>query len=146
MKFMVLHGPNLNKLGTREPEIYGSYTLEDVNSKISEKAAELGVDVVFFQENEEGKLVDRIQEAKDTVDGIIINPAAYTHTSIALRDALSFSDLPSVEVHLSNIHKREEFRHKSYTAAVVDAQITGCKWVGYLLALDYLTLKLRSTI
>jgi len=135
MKILVVNGPNLNLLGRREPGIYGSRSLADINSGLAALAAANGAQLEFFQSNTEGALVDAIQDAAGRFDGIIINPAAYTHTSIALRDALSAIALPTVEVHLSNVYSREEFRHKSLTAPVVLGQITGFGPVGYELAL-----------
>ena len=117
MKILVLHGPNLNLLGTREPSIYGEFTLNDINQAISAFAEELGMELTIFQSNSESAMIDRIHSAIGTCDGIIINPAAYTHTSVAIRDALSAAALPTVEVHLSNIHSREEFRSRSFIAA-----------------------------
>jgi 3-dehydroquinate dehydratase-2 len=135
MKFLVLHGPNLNMLGTREPGIYGSRTLEDINASLSELSALLGVDLSFFQSNCEGELIDAIQGTVRDCHGILINPAAYTHTSIAIRDALSAAGLPCVEVHLSNIHCREAFRHTSLIAPVAVGQICGFGSDSYLLGL-----------
>jgi 3-dehydroquinate dehydratase II len=135
MKILVLHGPNLNLLGTREPAIYGKLTLDEINSAISALALELGIEATIFQSNTEGALIDKIQSAIGSYDGILINPAAYTHTSVAIRDALSAAGLPTVEVHLSNIHSREEFRTKSYIAPVVVGQISGFGLDSYLLAL-----------
>lgn len=132
---LILNGPNLNLLGTREPGIYGSETLADVERLCHETAATLGLTVDFRQTNTEGVLLDAIHEARSSMAGIIINPAAYSHTSIALMDALSACDLPVVEVHLSNIHKREAFRHLSYVSKVADAVIAGCGPQGYALAL-----------
>jgi len=135
MKFMVLHGPNLNLLGTREPEVYGSQTLADINESLQELSLELGCELSFFQSNSEGELIDSIQSAAHNCHGILINPAAYTHTSIAIRDALSAVGLPSVEVHLSNIHRRETFRHTSMVAPVAIGQICGFGSDSYLLGL-----------
>jgi 3-dehydroquinate dehydratase-2 len=135
MKILVLHGPNLNLLGTREPEVYGRLTLADINDAIARLAVELGTEVECFQSNGEGALIDKIHAAAATCDGILINPAAYTHTSVALRDALAAVALPAVEVHLSNVHRREEFRSKSYTAPVVLGQIAGFGLDSYLLGL-----------
>lgn len=136
MRILVLHGPNLQLLGCREPEVYGVDTLDDINRAIASKALELQVDVDYFQSNSEGELVTRIGDAFGTCDGLLINPAAYTHTSIALRDAIKAVDLPCVEVHLSNISQRESFRHASCTAGVCIAQIAGFGGKGYLLALE----------
>jgi 3-dehydroquinate dehydratase-2 len=135
MKFLVLHGPNLNLLGNREPEIYGTRTLDDINSLLEKLAVELGCSLLFFQSNSEGELINAIQEAAVGCDGILINPAAYTHTSIAIRDALSSAGIPCVEVHLSNIHGRESFRRKSLTAPVAVGQICGFGIDSYLLGL-----------
>ena len=136
MKILVLHGPNLQLLGRREPEVYGVDTLESINQALRDKAAAMQVGLECFQSNHEGELVTRIGDAMGCWDGLIINPAAYTHTSIALRDAIKAVDLPCVEVHLSNISQRENFRHVSYTAGVCIAQIAGFGGKGYLLALE----------
>ncbi len=136
MKFLVINGPNLNMLGTREPEKYGTTTLFDIEKEISAHANKNNIEVNFFQSNIEGEIVTAIQKAKGIYDGIIINPAAYTHTSVALRDAILAVAIPTVEIHLSNIHTREEFRHYSYTAPVCIGQITGFGKFGYIMALD----------
>lgn len=133
---LILNGPNLNMLGTREPEIYGSETLADIEARCRSRAETLGVDVDFRQSNIEGELVGWIQEARTSASGIIINAAAYTHTSVALLDALNTCDMPIVEVHLSNIHQRESFRHKSYIARAADGMICGLGSLGYELALE----------
>jgi 3-dehydroquinate dehydratase-2 len=135
---LVIHGPNLNMLGTREPDIYGHQTLEEIDAALSAQADRLGLHIETFQSNHEGDMVDKIQQAHDSFHGIIINPAAYTHTSIAIRDALSLLNIPVVEVHLSNIYKRESFRRTSMISAVVTAQISGLGSHGYLLALEAL--------
>jgi 3-dehydroquinate dehydratase-2 len=143
LRIRVLHGPNLNLLGTREQSIYGTLSLNALNLAITKLAKELAVKVDLRQSNSEGELVSWIQEARTGHDGIIINPAAYTHTSIAIRDAIAAVGLPTVEVHLSNIHQREEFRHRSYVTGVAIGQIAGLGPTGYLLALrglhDHLT-------
>lgn len=135
MKILVLHGPNLNLLGTREPGVYGSVTLEEINRMLSSLASEIGCELEIFQSNSEGALVDKIQAAAQGFAGILINPAAYTHTSVALRDALAAVGLPTVEVHLSNIHSREEFRRHSYIAPIAMGQICGFGPDSYLLGL-----------
>ncbi|GAA5104825.1 type II 3-dehydroquinate dehydratase [Bartonella jaculi] len=134
----VLNGPNLNFLGKREPEIYGTETLEDIEQFCREWAKRLGITVHFHQSNCEGQLVEWIQAAIDVSAGLIINPAAYSHTSVALLDALKMFSGPKVEVHLSNIYQREAFRHHSYTSSGVDAVITGCGSEGYRFALEYI--------
>lgn len=135
LKFLILHGPNLNLLGKREPGIYGSQTLEDINSSLEQLSADLGCELSFFQSNSEGELIDAIQAAVRVFHGVLINPAAYTHTSIAIRDALSAVGIPCVEVHLSNIHRRETFRHISMIAPVAIGQICGFGQDSYLLGL-----------
>jgi len=136
MKILFLNGPNLNLLGQREPEVYGRTTLGEIEAKVREKARKLGVDVEFRQSNLEGELVDWIQQAKKQFDVIVLNAAAYTHTSIALRDAIVATKVPTIEIHLSNIHAREEFRHKSLIAPVCRGQILGFGVDSYLLALE----------
>ena len=135
MKILIINGPNLNLLGDREKENYGEETLDTINSEMKDLTKQLSVEVEFFQSNTEGAIVDKIQGAKRIFDGIIINPAAYTHTSIALRDALLAVKIPAVEVHLSNIYSREEFRNHSYIAPVCIGQISGFRKNSYLLAL-----------
>ena len=135
-KILIMNGPNLNLLGTREPEIYGSLTLADIHERLRCRANEAGLEIEFMQSNHEGVLVDAIQRARRTVDYIILNAAALTHYSIALRDAIAAVDVPVIEVHLSNIHKREEFRHKSVIAPVVVGQIAGFGAESYLAALE----------
>ncbi len=135
-KVLVIHGPNLNMLGTREPDIYGHQTLEEINAALKAQADGLGLHIETFQSNHEGDIVDKIQQAHDSFHGIIINPAAYTHTSIAIRDALSVLNIPVIEIHLSNIYKRESFRRTSLISAIVTAQISGFGSHGYMLALD----------
>jgi 3-dehydroquinate dehydratase-2 len=136
MKILFLNGPNLNLLGQREPEVYGRTTLRDIEAKVRERAAKLGVGVDFRQTNLEGELVAWIQGAKGNFDVIVLNAAAYTHTSIALRDAISAVGIPTIEIHLSNIHAREEFRHKSIIAPVCAGQISGFGANSYVLAVE----------
>ena len=136
MKVLFLNGPNLNLLGQRETTIYGNLTLADIEQKVRERAGKLGVQVEFRQSNVEGELLGWIQQAKGNFDAIVLNAAAYTHTSIALRDAVSAAALPTVEIHLSNIHAREEFRHRSLIAAVCRGQISGFGADSYILALE----------
>ncbi len=144
LKIMIINGPNLNMLGVREPETYGNQTYADLESYIEEYAEKLGIEVVVLQSNGEGEIIDFIHHALGNHDGIVINPGAYTHYSYAIHDALSSVDLPAVEVHLSNIHKREEFRHKSVTAPACTGQIAGLGFRGYLLAMDFLIEKLQN--
>ncbi|NJM05383.1 type II 3-dehydroquinate dehydratase [Candidatus Gracilibacteria bacterium] len=138
MSILVLHGPNLNMLGQREPEIYGATTLEQINTALLKRAAEVGLVLSCFQSNHEGALIDMIQQKGWTADGIIINPGALTHYGLALRDALAMIKAPIVEVHISNVYQREEFRHKSVIAPVATGQIAGLGWRGYLLALEWM--------
>jgi 3-dehydroquinate dehydratase-2 len=135
MKVLVLHGPNLNLLGKREPEVYGRVTLENINAMLADEARMLGIEVKILQSNVEGELVNAIQDAASWADAIIINPAAYTHTSVALRDAIAAVAVPTIEVHLSNVYAREPFRHHSYIAPVAMGQITGFGSESYRLAL-----------
>ena len=135
-KILVIHGPNLNMLGKREPHIYGRQSLDEIDRELQQRGGQLGVQVEAFQSNHEGAIVDRIQQAMGDCHGIIINPAAYTHTSVAIRDALAMLDIPVIEVHLSNIHKREPFRHQSMIADIAAARIAGFGSHGYLLALQ----------
>ncbi|MDB5084861.1 MAG: 3-dehydroquinate dehydratase [Bacilli bacterium] len=134
MQILIINGPNLNFLGRREPHIYGSDTLESIQQRLLDEWTPAGVNLDFFQSNHEGALVDRIQEAWGKADGIVINPGAYTHTSVALRDVFASVEIPTIEVHISNIHKRESFRHTSYCAPVVLGQIVGLGINGYSLA------------
>ena len=135
MKILVLNGPNLNLLGTREPDKYGTQTLADIENFVKDEASKLNVEVTFYQSNIEGELVNKIQEAKGNFDGIVMNPAAYTHTSVAIRDAILAVNIPTVEIHLSNIHTREEFRKTSLTAPACIGQITGFGANSYKLGL-----------
>ena len=135
MNVLVLHGPNLNLLGTREPDIYGSETLTDINDMLADEAGRLGIQLRTYQSNIEGDLVTAIQQAQGWADVLIINPAAYTHTSVALRDAIAAVGIPTIEVHLSNIHAREPFRHHSYITPVAVGQVSGFGSDSYRLAL-----------
>lgn len=144
MRIGVLHGPNLNLLGRREPEVYGSTTLEEIDRRLSEAAGGLGVEVVPYQANGEGELVDWIHALADRVAGFVVNAGAYTHTSIALRDALVGVGRPFVEVHLSNVHARERFRHRSFLAPVASGIVVGFGAESYLLALEGLVRRLRA--
>lgn len=135
MKILVVNGPNLNLLGMREPEVYGTLTLEKINKELLKYAKELGVDIEFFQSNVEGEIVNAIQAARQNCAGIVINPAAYTHTSVAIRDAISAVALPAVEIHISNVYAREEFRKDSLIAPVCIGQIAGFGLDSYKLAM-----------
>ncbi|MFW6001384.1 MAG: type II 3-dehydroquinate dehydratase [Halanaerobium sp.] len=140
----VIHGPNLNMLGLREPEIYGNETLEMLNEDLEKKAEELGLEIEIMQSNHEGEIVDFLHDNYKEIDAVIINPGGLTHTSVVLRDALASIRLPVIEVHISNIHRREDFRKKSYTAEAAVGQITGLGVNGYLLALDAVFKLLRK--
>lgn len=138
LKIMVINGPNLNMLGVREPQVYGNRSYIDLENYIEEYCSKNNIDVTVLQSNSEGEIIDFIHHANGNFDGMVINPGAYTHYSYAIRDALASVTLPAVEVHLSNIHKREEFRHKSVTAPSCVGQIAGLGFRGYLLAIDFL--------
>ncbi len=137
-KIMVINGPNLNMLGVRSPEVYGNRTYADLEAYIEDYAEKLGIEAVVLQSNGEGEIIDFIHHALGNYDGIVINPGAYTHYSYAIHDALESVNIPAVEVHISNIHKREEFRHKSVTAPACVGQIAGLGFRGYRLAIDFL--------
>lgn len=134
-KILVIHGPNLNMLGVREPEIYGDVTLKEINEKIKVLAGEIGVEVTIKQSNHEGEIIETIQGAIGNYGAILINPAGYTHTSVALRDAVASVGIPTIEIHITNIHKREDFRHRSLLAPVAVGQISGFGINSYLLGL-----------
>jgi 3-dehydroquinate dehydratase-2 len=144
VRVLVVHGPNLNTLGTREPAIYGRTTLAEINDRLSARGGELGAEVVAFQSNHEGALIDFLQTEAPTAHALVINAGGLTHTSVSLRDAISGCGLPAVEVHLSNLYAREPFRHTSLIAPVCRGQITGLGWRGYLYALDALMALLRE--
>jgi 3-dehydroquinate dehydratase-2 len=145
MKILVLHGPNLNLLGMREPEVYGRETLNDINAKLRELAAQHQAELRIVQSNHEGVLIDTLHQARaDKLDGVLINPGAFTHYSYALRDAIAAIELPTVEVHLSNVHKREEFRHRSVLAPVCVGQVLGFGWRSYILGLEGLIARLAK--
>ena len=145
MRILVINGPNLNMLGKRDPSHYGHDSLDAIEGRVGDRAKELGVEVTFFQSNHEGAIVDYLQASAAEADGVIINAGALTHYGLSMRDALADSRLPVVEVHLSNIHAREEFRRRSVIASIAVGQIAGLGWRGYLLALEYLVASLRET-
>ena len=144
MKILIIHGPNLNLLGKREKEIYGDKTLDDINLLLQWLARELSMEITTFQSNSEGALIDFIQAESSKADGIIINPGALTHYGLSLRDALCDTNLPLLEIHLSNIYAREEWRHKSVIAPIAKGQISGLGWRGYYVALKILVAELRG--
>jgi 3-dehydroquinate dehydratase-2 len=146
MRVLVLHGPNLNLLGSREPAVYGATTLAEIDAALARRAAEVGVQLESFQSNHEGALVDRVQAARaDGTGFILLNPAAFTHTSVALRDAMAAVAIPFVEVHLSNVHRREPFRHHSYFSDLAEGVIVGLGASGYRLALDFALERLAAS-
>ena len=145
MKILIINGPNLNLLGKRKPEVYGAASLVDLHNQINKVGVAIDVEVTCYQSNHEGDIVDRIAEAlQDNTDGIVINPAAYTHTSIAIRDAIEAVEIPTIEVHISNVHNREEFRHTSLTAPVCIGQIAGLGFDGYEMAMRTLKNKFNK--
>tara|TARA_Y100000996_G_scaffold258239_1_gene203321 strand:- start:1562 stop:2002 length:441 start_codon:yes stop_codon:yes gene_type:complete len=143
MKILILNGPSLNLLGKRNPDVYGNHTLEDIQESLNEKAQQINIELIFAQSNHEGELIDTLQK-NSSCDGVIFNPGAFTHTSIAIADALESIDIPTVEVHLSNIYAREEFRSHSYIAPIAIGQISGFGLSGYLAALDLINEYLQN--
>jgi 3-dehydroquinate dehydratase-2 len=143
-RILVIHGPNLNLLGRREPDVYGKQTLADIDSALAARAKELGVEIDCFQSNHEGELIDRIQEGMGVVSGILINPGGFTHTSVALRDALVATTLPVVEVHLSNVYAREDFRQKSFVSAIAVGVVSGLGAEGYGFGLEALARRIAD--
>ena len=135
MKILILHGPNLNLLGTREPEVYGSITLDEINNRMIELGKELDIEIKCMQSNHEGVLIDVLQDARTWAGGVVFNPGGYTHTSVALRDSISAIQIPVIEVHLSNVYAREEFRQKSLASAVCKGKVSGFGWRSYELGL-----------
>jgi len=146
MKILVLHGPNLNLLGRREPEVYGSMTLGDINARLMELGKDFGAELKCSQSNHEGALIDVLQDAQTWADGVVFNPGGYTHTSVALRDAIAAITIPVVEVHLSNVYAREEFRHTSLISGVCKGKITGFGWRSYTLGLRVLAEMLKESL
>ena len=144
MKILLINGANLNMLGVREPEKYGKTTLKDIEISLIEKGRELGAEVDVWQDNHEGNIVDKIQSARGNYDGLLINAGGYTHTSVVIRDAIAASEIPTVEIHMTNIHAREEFRHTSLISGVCIAQVVGFKELSYVLALEGLIDYLRK--
>ena len=145
MKILLINGANLNMLGSREPEKYGSTTLKDIESRVIQRGDELGTQVDAWQSNHEGEIVDKIQSAKGVYDGILINAGGYTHTSVVIRDAIASVQIPTVEIHMTNIHAREEFRHTSLISGVCIAQVVGFKELSYTLALEGLVNYLKNS-
>jgi len=146
MKILILHGPNLNLLGKREPDVYGSLTLDEINNLLSESGKSLGVEVTCQQSNHEGALIDALHEAINWADGVVFNPGGYTHTSVSIRDAVAAIGIPVVEVHMSNVYAREEFRHKSLISAVCLGKVVGFGWQSYALGLRALVDSLQANM
>ena len=144
MKILVINGPNLNMLGKRDAGQYGSVTLAEIERRVGQRAEELGAEVDFFQSNHEGEIVDHLQQAADSADAVVINPGALTHYGLSTRDALADAGLPIVEVHLSNIHARERFRHRSVVAPIAVGQVCGLGWRGYVYAVEYVIARLQE--